>query len=345
MTATRNAAPLRAFCCAAILLTGMGSARAQSVEEFYRGKTVNIVIGFSVGGGYDLYSRLLARHMGRHIPGRPNMVAQNMTGAGSLRAAQYIYSVAPKDGTAFGTFGRTIATTPLLTPGSAQFDGTRFTWLGSITNEVSLCATWHTSPVKAWPDILQHEVTMGGLGPGADPDVHAMLYKSVFGAKMRLVTGYPGTTDAVLAMERGEIDGLCGLSWSTLTSRHAREMKEKKINLLVQAALKKQPELPDVPLVTELTQDREKLQILKLFIATQEMARPFAAPPDMPPERKAALVAAFDATMKDPEFLSEAAKLSMDVNPLGARGIDEIMADLYATPKPVLDKAAQAITK
>jgi tripartite-type tricarboxylate transporter receptor subunit TctC len=162
---------------------------------------------------------------------------------------------------------------------------------------------------------------------------------------MRLVTGYPGTTDAVLAMERGEIDGLCGLSWSTLTSRHAREMKEKKINLLVQAALKKQPELPDVPLVTELTQEREKLQILKLFIATQEMARPFAAPPDMPPERKAALIAAFDATMKDPEFLAEAAKLSMDVNPLGARGIDEIMADLYATPKPVLDKAAQAITK
>jgi tripartite-type tricarboxylate transporter receptor subunit TctC len=323
----------------------LDTAQAQNVEEFYRGKTVNIVIGFSVGGGYDLYSRLLARHMGRHIPGRPNMVAQNMTGAGSLRAAQYIYSVAPKDGTAFGTFGRTIATTPLLTPGSAQFDGTRFTWLGSITNEVSLCATWHTSPVKAWPDILQHEVTMGGLGPGADPDVHAMLYKSVFGAKMRLVTGYPGTTDAVLAMERGEIDGLCGLSWSTLTSRHAREMKEKKINLLVQAALKKQPELPDVPLVTELTQEREKLQILKLFIATQEMARPFAAPPDMPPERKAALIAAFDATMKDPEFLAEAAKLSMDVNPLGARGIDEIMADLYATPKPVLDKAAQAITK
>jgi tripartite-type tricarboxylate transporter receptor subunit TctC len=333
------------FVASLALAALLDTAQAQNVEEFYRGKTVNIVIGFSVGGGYDLYSRLLARHMGRHIPGRPNMVAQNMTGAGSLRAAQYIYSVAPKDGTAFGTFGRTIATTPLLTPGSAQFDGTRFTWLGSITNEVSLCATWHTSPVKAWPDILQHEVTMGGLGPGADPDVHAMLYKSVFGAKMRLVTGYPGTTDAVLAMERGEIDGLCGLSWSTLTSRHAREMKEKKINLLVQAALKKQPELPDVPLVTELTQEREKLQILKLFIATQEMARPFAAPPDMPPERKAALIAAFDATMKDPEFLAEAAKLSMDVNPLGARGIDEIMADLYATPKPVLDKAAQAITK
>jgi tripartite-type tricarboxylate transporter receptor subunit TctC len=336
---------LRALATLACIVTITVPVRAQSVEDFYRGKTVNVVIGYSVGGGYDLYGRLLARHMGRHIPGRPNLVPQNLTGAGSLRAAQYLYSVAPKDGTVFGTFGRTIATTPLLTPGSAQFDGTRFTWIGSVTNEVSICATWHTSRVKVWKDILENEITMGGLGPGADPDVHAILYKNVFGAKVRLVTGYPGTTDAVLAMERGEVDGLCGLSWSTLTSRHAREMNEKKINLVIQAALKKQPELPDVPLATELTNDPEKLQILKLFIATQEMARPFTAPPDVPAGRKAALITAFDRTMQDPEFLAEAAKLSLDVNPLGAKGIDEIMTELYATPKPVLEKAAQAIAK
>src|SRR5262245_38987010 len=131
-------------------------ARAQSVEEFYRGKTVNLIIGYSVGGGYDLYARLLARHIGKHMPGRPSIVAQNMTGAGSLRAAQYLYSVAPKDGTAFGTFGRTIVTTPLVTPGSGGFDGTKFSWIGSITNEVSTCVTWHTSPVKVWKDILAH---------------------------------------------------------------------------------------------------------------------------------------------------------------------------------------------
>src|SRR5438045_3187230 len=157
------------------------SAHAQSVEDFYRGKTINLIIGYSVGGGYDLYGRLLARHIGRHIPGRPSIVPQNVTGAGSLRAARFIHSVAPKDGTAIGTFGRTIATQPLLTPASAQFDGTRFTWLGSVTNEVSSCVTWHTSKVKVWNDILTTEVAMGGEGPGADPDVYALLYKNVFG--------------------------------------------------------------------------------------------------------------------------------------------------------------------
>ncbi len=321
------------------------AAHAQSVEQFYKGKTVNIIIGYSVGGGYDLYGRLVGRHIGKHIPGNPSIVPQNMTGAGSLRAAQYIYTAAPKDGTVIGTFGRTIATTPLLTPANAQFDGRKFTWLGSVTNEVSTCVTWHTSRVKTWKDILQNEVTLGGLGPGADPDVYTLLYKNVFGAKVKLVTGYAGTNDATLAMERGEVDGLCGLSWSTLTSKHQEQMRDKKINILVQAALKKQPELPDVPLATELTQDREKLQILKVFISMQEPARPFAAPPDIPADRKAALIEAFAATMKDPDFLAEAKKLNMDVNPLAPKAIDDILAELYATPKSVLEKAAQATTR
>lgn len=320
-------------------------ARAQSVEEFYRGKTINLIIGYSVGGGYDLYGRLLSRHIGKHIPGRPSVVPQNLTGAGSLRAAQFLYSVAPKDGIAFGTFGRTIATTPLLTPATAQFDSTKFTWLGSITNEVSTCITWHTAAVKTWKDALEKPVTMGGEGPGADPDVYTLLYKNVFGAQMKLVTGYHGTNDTTLAMERGEVDGLCGMSWSTLKSRHQQWMNEKKINIIVQAALKKQPELASVPLASELTADREKLQILKLFLASQEMARPFAAPPDIPADRKAALIAAFEATMKDPEFIADAKKLNADVNPLSAKMIDDILAELYATPKAVIEKAAQAIAK
>jgi tripartite-type tricarboxylate transporter receptor subunit TctC len=330
---------------AALTIALASPAPAQSVEEFYKGKTINLVIGYSVGGGYDLYGRLLARHIGKHIPGRPNIVPQNLTGAGSLRAAQFIYSVAPKDGTAFGTFGRTIATTPLLTPASAQFDGTKFTWLGSITNEVSTCVTWHTAPVKSWNDVLTKEVAMGGEGPGADPDVYTLLYKNVFGAKMKLITGYHGTNDTTLAMERGEVDGLCGLSWSTLKSRHQQWMNERKINILIQAALKKQPELANVPLAIELTKDREQLQILKLFLISQEMARPFAAPPSIPDDRKAALVAAFEATMKDPEFLAEAQKLNMDVNPLGGKTIDGLLAELYATPRAVIEKAAQAIAK
>src|SRR2546430_2466772 len=314
-------------------------ASAQSVEDFYRGKTINLVIGYSVGGGYDLYARHLARHIGKYIPGRPAIVPQNMTGAGSLRAAQYLYAAAAKDGSVFGTFGRTIALSPLLQ--GAQFDGTKFAWLGSVTNDVSTCVTWHTSPVKTWGDMLEKPVTLGGEGSGADPDVFALLYKNVFGAKIKLVTGYHGTNDTALAMERGEVDGLCGLSWSTLKSRHLQWMTEKKLNILIQAALVKQPELADVPLVTEVTKTREELQIVKLFLTSQEMARPFAAPPDIPANRKAALIAAFDRTMKEPEFLAESQKLNMDVNPLDAKTMDELIAELYATPKGVLEKAAQ----
>ena len=327
---------------AALLAT---AARAQSVEEFYKGKNVNLIIGYSVGGGYDLYARLVSRYIGKHIPGRPTVVAQNMTGAGSLRAAAFLYSAAPKDGTTFGTFGRTIATTPLLAPGTAQFDGTKFTWLGSVTNDVSTCIIWHTSPVKTWNDLLEKPVTFGGEGPGADPDVFALLYKNVFGAKVKLVTGYHGTNDTVLAMERGEVDGLCGLSWSTLKGRHQQWMNDKKINILVQAAMKKEPELAGVPLINEFARTQEQQQILKLFLVTQEMARPFAAPPGIPEDRKAALIAAFEQTMKDPEFLAEAKKLNIDVNPVTGKEIDAMLAELYATPKDVIEKAAQAIAK
>jgi len=335
---------VRASLALALLGASGLPAAAQSVEDFYRGKNINLVIGYSVGGGYDLYARQLARHIGKYIPGRPTIVPQNMTGAGSLRAASYIYSAAPKDGTVFGTFARAMAIQPLLTS-TAQFDGTKFTWLGSVTNDVSTCVTWHTAAVKTWKDMLEKPVTFGGEGPGADPDLFALLYKNVFGAKVKLVTGYHGTNDTTLAMERGEVDGLCGLSWSTLKSRHMQWMKEKKINILVQAAFQRQPDLGDVPLITDAVKTPEQRQILKLFLTSQEMARPFAAPPGIPEDRKAALIAAFDQTMKDPEFLSEAQKLELDVNPVSAKAIDEMLAELYATPKDVLEKAAQAIAK
>jgi tripartite-type tricarboxylate transporter receptor subunit TctC len=328
-----------------VLVLAPISAQAAGVEDFYKGKTVSLIIGYSVGGGYDLYGRLLARHMAKYIPGRPTIVPQNLTGAGSLRAASFLYSAAPKDGTVFGTFGRTIATNPLLMPTGAPFDATKLTWLGSITNEVSTCVTWHTSPVKTWQDSLEKPINMGGEGTGADPDVYALLYKNVFGTKWKLVTGYHGTNDTMLAMERGEVDGLCGVSWSTLKSLHMQWLNDKKVNVIIQAALKKQPELADVPLASELVKDPEQLQILKLLLTTQEMARPFAAPPDIPADRKAALIAAFEKTMQDPEFLAEAQKLSMDVNPLDAKTMDQLLAELYATPKSVLEKAAQAMAK
>jgi len=319
-------------------------AHAQSVEEFYRGKSITLAIGFTPGGGYDLYARHLARHMGKHIPGNPTIVPQNMAGAGSLRAANFIYSAAPKDGTAFGTFARTTGLNPLLESG-ATFDGTKFTWLGSVTNDISLCVTWHASKANNWENFLKVPTALGGQAPSSEPDIFANLYKNVFGAPIKLVAGYPGTNEITLAMERGEVDGLCGLSWSTIQTRHLTWLKEKKINLLVQASFKKDPEIGNVPLVMNLTKDTEELQILKLILAAQEMARPFAAPPGIPRDRAAALIAAFDATMKDPDYLADAKKSRIDVNPVRGPDIDKLLAELYATPKDVIAKASQAIAR
>jgi len=330
-----------ALALAATLALPPASSRAAGVEDFYKGRTVAVIIGYSVGGGYDLYARLLAEHMGKHIPGKPTLVPQNMPGAGSLKAANFLYSVAPKDGATIGTFGRSMGLEPLL--GDAPFDGTKFNWLGSVTNDVSLCVTWKTSPVKSWNDMLTKDVTLGGEGAGADPDVFALTIKNIFGAKVKLVRGYPGTNETTLAMERGEIDGLCGLSYSTLKGRHASWLADKSVNLIVQAAIRKSPALPDVPLLTELTTDKEKLQILKVIVAGQGMARPFVAPPGIAEDRTAALRAAFAATMTDPDFLAEAKRTDIDVNPVSGAEIDALLAELYATPKDVIAKAAAAM--
>jgi tripartite-type tricarboxylate transporter receptor subunit TctC len=328
---------------AAMLLALAGlAAAADSVDDFYKGRNVSMVIGYSVGGGYDAYARLLARYIGKHIPGDPAIVPQQMTGAGSLRSANFIYSVAAKDGSVIGTFSRSMGIAPLL--GQAEFDSRKFTWLGSVTDDNTTCVTWNTSPIKTWDDFLSKPSKLGGLGADADPDIWALLYKNVFGAKVQLVSGYPGTNDVTLAMERGEVDGLCGLSWSTIKTRHADWLKSHTVNIIVQAALKKEPEIATVPLASDLVTKPEQLQIMKLLLTAQAMARPFAAPPDIPADRKAALIAAFDATMQDGDFLAEAQKLNFDVRPVNAATIDGLLADVYTTPKDVIGKASKAIS-
>jgi tripartite-type tricarboxylate transporter receptor subunit TctC len=327
---------------AALLLIGLPAlGRADAVEDFYRNRSISLIVGYSVGGGYDIYARTLARHMGKHIPGQPKIVPQNMEGAGSLRAANFLYGIAPKDGATIGIIGRGLAMEPLL--GDAKYDGTKFTWLGSITNETSVCATWHTSPVKSWNDLLSKNVTLGGNAAGSDPDVFAMLLRNLFGAKVKLVTGYPGGNDINLAMERTEVEGRCGWSWSSIKSRQVAWLQEKKINLLVQFALQKVPELPDVPLIMDLATTDEQRQILRLILARQVMGRPFLAPPDIPDDRKLALRKAFDATMKDPQFLAEMGRADLEVTPVDGKAIDALMADIYSTPKDVIEKAVRAI--
>src|SRR5436190_9057442 len=206
---TRAALLALLLCCAFT-----PAARADAVEDFYKGKTISMAIAHSVGGGYDLYGRLLARFWRKHIPGNPTIVPQQMTGAGGLRVVNYLYSAAPKDGTVVGTFSRSLPTLPLFTPNS-NFDGTKLTWLGSIANDTSVCVTGQKSGIKTWQDMLTKPVIMGGQSTGADSDIYARLYRNVFGAKIKLVSGYPGTNEITLAMDRGEVDGICGLSWGT----------------------------------------------------------------------------------------------------------------------------------
>jgi tripartite-type tricarboxylate transporter receptor subunit TctC len=318
-------------------------ARSAGVEDFYKGKTVSLLIGYSVGGGYDAYGRLLARHLGKYIPGSPTVVPQNMTGAGSLKAANYVYSVAPKDGSVIGTFSRSMGIAPLLD--KAEFDSTKFTWLGSVTDEVSLCVTRHDAPVKTFSELLVTPTTFGAEGAGSDPNIFASFYRNVLGAKIKVVTGYPGTNEIQLAVERGEVDGLCGLSWSTLKGRYPHWLKERKAHILVQAGIKKQPELPDIPSASDLAKATDQTQILKLLLIGQAMARPFAAPPGIPADRRAALIAAFERTTADPDFLAEAERLNFEVNPVSANQLDALLAEAYATPKDVIAKAAKAMSE
>lgn len=333
---------LQQFVCSlAALCLLVDAAAAAGVEDFYKGRNITLIVGYSAGGGYDAYARLLARHFGKHVPGNPSIIPEQMTGAGSLRAANHIYSVAPKDGSVFGTFSRSMGISPLID--KATFDSREFTWLGSVTDDNTICVTSQSSPIKNWNDFVTKPSKFGGEGAGADPDIWALLYKNVFGAKTDLVSGYPGTNDIVLAMERSEVDGLCGLSWSTIKTQHAGWLSSRSVNIIVQAALKREPAIADVPLASDLAKTPEELAIIKLMLVSQAMARPFAAPPDIPDDRKAALLKAFDLTMTDADFLAEAQKLDFDVRPVSAATIDAMLADVYTTPKDVIARTTRAI--
>jgi tripartite-type tricarboxylate transporter receptor subunit TctC len=328
----------------AITAAGTPALAADAVETFYKGRTVQVLVGFAPGGGYDLYARTLARYMGRHIPGNPTMVPQNMPGAGGVKVMNYLYSVARKDGTVMATFARGLAIEPLLGHAQGiQFDATKFTWIGSVSNEVSVCAFWYTSGIATWDDMKTKPHKMGGSAAGADSDVFPTVLKNIFHLPLRLVTGYAGGgADINLGMERGEVDGRCGWSWSSMLSQSKRLLDGKKINIVLQLGLEKHEDLPNVPLVMDLPASPEDKAALKLIVSRQSIARPFAAPPGVPPERVAALRAAFDATMKDPDFLAEAKRLALEVRPVSGPQVQALIKDLYASPPEVVKLAAQA---
>ena len=331
---------MRGAAIAAVALILPTAGQAESVAEFYKGKSVELLIGYSGGGGYDVYARLLARHIGRHIPGNPNVVPRNMPGAGSLVLANWLYNVAPKDGTAFGIIGRGTPFDPLLGIDAAKFDPARYTWMGSMNNEVSVCVSWHTSGVSKYEELLQKEVVVGGTGPSADTDQFPRITNAVLGTKFRIVSGYPGGNDISLAMERGEVQGRCGWSWSSVIATRMDWYKQKKIHVLMQLALEKHDDLPNVPLVVDLAKNEDDRQTLRLIFARQVLGRPFLAPPDLPADRAAALRKAFMDTMKDKAFLADAEKAKLEITPVSGDAIQKIMVDSARTNPKILKKAA-----
>jgi len=319
-------------------------AWAQSPAEFYKGKTVDMQIGYSVGGGYDVYARLVARYLGNHIPGNPTVVPKNVEGAGSLRLANYLYNAAPKDGTVIGTVGRGVPFDPLLGNKAAQFDASKYTWIGSANDEVSICVAWQGTGITKFEDLYTKQMTVGGTGGGSDTDVFPQILNGVLGTKMKLISGYPGGNDVGLAMERGEVQGRCGWSWSSVKATHQDWVDQKKITILVQLSLAKHPDLPNVPLITDLAKNDEQKQILKLIFARQVMGRPYLAPPGVPADRVEALRKAFMETMKDPEFVAAADKGKLEITPVSGADIDKLVREVYQTPKEIAAKAAEVLT-
>jgi len=322
-----------------------GDVRAQSAAAFYKGKTVDLYIGYSAGGAYDIYARMISRFIGKHIPGNPTVVPKNMAGAGSLVLANWMYNIAPKDGSAIGIIGRGTGFDPLLGNQKAKFDATKFTWLGSANNEVSVCVAWHTSGITKFEELLTRELVVGGTGAAADTDQFPKIVNGVLGTKFKVVTGYPGGNEVGLAMERGEVHGRCGWSWSSVKTTHKKWYDEKRFHILVQLALNKHPDLPHLPLIIDLAKSDEQKRILELIFARQVMGRPFLAPPGLPKERADVLRKAFMDTMRDKEFLAAAEKAQMEVTPVPGEEVDRLVKTLHATPPDVTKKAISILAR
>jgi tripartite-type tricarboxylate transporter receptor subunit TctC len=316
---------------------------AQSVAEFYGGRSLELDISSSVGGGYDAYARMLARHIGRFIPGNPIVVAKNMEGAGGLRLANFLYNAAPKDGTTFATLYRGTVFDPLLGGKGAQFDATRFTYIGSANDEVSVCVAWHTTGITRFEQVLAKELVVGASGPSADTYQFPKILNGVLGSRFKIIAGYPGGNDIDLAMERGEVQGRCGWSWTSLKATRASWLRDKKIDILVQMGLSRHPDLPDAPLVIDLARNEEDKAILKLIFARQVMAWPYIAPPGLANGRAEALRTAFSQTMKDKDFLADADRSQLEIRPVAGEDIKKLVKGVYNTPAAIVRRTADIL--
>jgi tripartite-type tricarboxylate transporter receptor subunit TctC len=311
-------------------------AAAQGVAEFYRGKQITFMVGSSPGGGYDAIARLVARHIVNHIPGSPGVVVQNTPGGGSLTMTNRIYRVAPQDGTVVGLVQRGVLLAQLTKQPNVQFDVSKLHWIGSVSPEKSLVVAWATAPIKTVQDLQTNPLIVGGTGATSDLEASARLLNATVGTKFKIVSGYPGQADVSLAMERGEIQGTADWAWSEIKTRHADLLAGKKLTLLLQNALSKAPDLPDVPLAMDFIKDDTDRQVAQLYFGVKEVARPILAGPGVPADRLEALRAAFMALKDDADFKADAATAGIEVDPTPAQNIDDyVKLTTSASPEVV----------
>jgi len=310
---------------------------AQPGGDTFAAKSVAMIIGFGPGGGYDLWGRTVGRHIGRHLPGAPTVTPQNMPGAGSYAAASYIFNIAPKDGSVLGIIARDAALGPLSGATGARFDPTRLSWIGTPTKETNVCVAYHTSQVKSVLDLYDKQLIVGDTGPGTGTRSYPKALNELLGMKFKLVGGFPASSDVFLAMERGEVEGICE-SLDSIKIRRPDWIPTRKISILFQGGAEPNPELDGVPFVLDLALTGEQRQALEFLYAGQGIGRPFVAPPDLPPDRLKMLRDAFKATMTDPAFIAEAQKSKLDLEPEDGEHLAVLIAKIYATPKPIVDK-------
>ncbi len=324
---------------AAALIPVATAAHAQdAVASFYRGKTVQAVVGYPPGSTFELYLRLFTQHMARHVPGQPTVIVQHMPGAGSLKATSFLAAVAARDGTVFGMPNPVNTIEPLIDPERSKFDPRQFNWLGSLNSEISTCGIWNKS-IRTVDDMKRRQVAVGATGPSAGSAVDAKVLAALLGINFKLVTGYPGLTEVRLAANRGEVDGYCGLLVSSLKTDTADDHKSGRMTVAIQMGLKKHADLPDVPNAFDLVSKTEDRQLFSLIFGPWTYGRPLMTPPGVPAERVAALRNAVKATLDDPQFRAEARKINLEIQPVTPDAIEKVVAEIFATPQPVLERA------
>ena len=317
-------------------------ASAQSVAEFYSGRQISLTVGSTPGGGYDTQARLVARHLGKHIPGNPNIVVQNMPAAGSLAATNHMFNIAPKDGSAIALVQRGMLLIKNWNSSAVRFDLGKFNWIGSINSEVALAASWHTAPHRTAQDLFERELVVGATN-GIDPETTPRLLNALIGTKFKVVTGYPGVTEVILAMERGEVQGIGDWSVSSIKTARPDWLPEKKINVLMQIALQKDPEFAQVPFALDFVKNDADRKVMELYLTQKTVARPVLAPPGVPADRVAALRAGFAALALDKDFLADSAKAKLDVAPVAGAEVDRVIALITSASPETAERLGKAI--